>query len=403
VPKKLLVYGAMFSAHLEDAAAFGWEKTDPAHNWGELIAAKNDELDRLADIYVNLLKNAGVALIEGRGMVTGPHSVEAAGRTYTAERILIAVGGWPDQPQVPGLQDHAITSNEALNLPHRPDEVVVYGSGYIAVEFAGIFNGFGATTHLVYRAEKPLRGFDDDLRTAFAEAAAERGVILHPATTIAGVAADGDTKEVTLSNGAVIKADTVLAATGRKPLTANLGLEEVGVECTSNGAIIVDEDNQTSVASIYAIGDVTDQINLTPVAIAEGHALADNLYGGGNRRVDYRNVASAVFSIPPIGSVGLSEDEARAKGYKPMVFVESFRPMKNTISRRNEKILMKLIVDADTDVVLGGHMIGDDAPEIIQGVAIAIKAGATKADFDATIGIHPTAAEEFVTMRTPQS
>lgn len=403
VPKKLLVYGASFSAEVEDAVGFGWEEVDPAHNWGQLIATKDAELDRLAGIYVNLLKNAGVTLIEGRGVITGPNSVSVGGKEYTAARILIAVGGWPTMPDVPGLEEHAISSNEALNLSHRPDEVVVYGSGYIAVEFAGIFNGFGATTHLVYRADDPLRGFDHELRTAFAEAAAERGIIMHPATTIKEVTSEGDEKVVALSDGTTLKVDVVMAATGRAPLTANLGLEDVGVEMASNGAIIVNEDSQTNVPSIYAIGDVTDRINLTPVAIAEGHALADTLYGNHPRRADHTNVASAVFSMPPICSVGMSEEDAITAGITPKVFAASFRAMKNTISGRSEKSLMKLIVHPTTDVVLGAHMLGPDAPEIIQGIAIAIKAGATKADFDATIGIHPTAAEEFVTMRTPRA
>ena len=402
VPKKLLVYGASFSAEAEDAVGFGWEEIDPAHNWGQLIATKDAELDRLAGIYVNLLENAGVTLIEGRGVITGSNSVSVGGKEYTAERILIAVGGWPVMPDVPGLKEHAISSNEALSLTHRPDEVVVYGSGYIAVEFAGIFNGFGATTHLVYRADEPLRGFDHELRTAFAESAAERGIIMHPATTISDVTADGDMKVVTLSDGTTLHVDTVMAATGRAPLTANLGLEDVGVEMAGNGAIIVNEDSQTNVASIYAIGDVTDRINLTPVAIAEGHALADTLYGNHPRRADHTNVASAVFSMPPICSVGMSEDDAITAGISPKIFAASFRAMKNTISGRSEKSLMKLVVDPASDVVLGAHMLGPDAPEIIQGIAIAIKAGATKADFDATIGIHPTAAEEFVTMRTPR-
>lgn len=400
VPKKLLVYGAAFSADLEDAVGFGWEEMDPAHNWGQLIETKNKELDRLSGIYTNLINNAGVTLIEGRGIVTGPHSVKVGDKSYTAERILIAVGGWPTTPEVPGLAENSISSNEALDLPHRPDEVVIYGSGYIAVEFAGIFNGYGATTHLVYRADEPLRGFDHDLRKAFAEAAAERGVILHPSTTIASVKADGDMKTVTLSDGSEITADLVMAATGRKPMTDGLGLELLGVEMDENGAVIVNEDSQTSVQSIYAIGDVTDRINLTPVAIAEGHALADTLYGNNPRRADHSNVASAVFSMPPLCSVGISEDDAIDQGLKTKIFVSSFRAMKNTISGRAEKTLMKLIVDSDSDVVLGAHMVGPDAPEIIQGIAIAIKAGATKAHFDATIGIHPTAAEEFVTMRT---
>ena len=403
VPKKLLVYGASFAADLEDAIGFGWDDVDPAHNWGHLMDTKTAELDRLAGIYVSLLENAGVTLIEGRGRITGPHSVEVGGKTYTAERILIAVGGWPSIPDIPGLREHAISSNEALELPHRPDRVVVFGSGYIAVEFAGIFNGFGADTHLVYRADLPLRGFDHDVRTSFAAAAEDRGISMHSEKTITAVKeADDGIKKVTLSDGSIIDADVVMAATGRAPMTADLGVEQVCLTLMPNGAIKVDENSRTNIPSIYAIGDVTDRINLTPVAIAEGHALADSLFGKNPRTVDHSNVASAVFSMPPIGSVGMSEDDAVASGLNPKIFAASFRAMKNTISGRPEKTLMKLVVDPESDCVLGAHMVGPDAPEIIQGIAIAVKAGATKADFDATIGIHPTAAEEFVTMRTPR-
>ena len=403
VPKKLLVYGASFASDLEDAIGFGWEEVDPAHNWGQLIDTKNTELDRLAGIYVSLLENAGVTLIQGRGRVTGPHSVTVGDKTYTAERILIAVGGWPSLPDIPGLRDHAITSNEALDLPHRPDRVVVFGSGYIAVEFAGIFNGFGAETHLVYRADKPLRGFDEGLRSAFATAAEDRGIHMHSGVTITSVTAnDEGEKIITLSDGSTIEADCLMAATGRAPMTNDLGLENVDLNLAANGAIIVDAESRTNIPSIFAIGDVTDRVNLTPVAIAEGHAFADTFYNSNPRVVDHSNIASAVFSMPPIGSVGLSEEEAQAKGLNPVIFEASFRAMKNTISGRPEKTLMKLIVHPESDVVLGAHMMGPDAPEIIQGIAIAIKAGATKADFDATIGIHPTAAEEFVTMRTPR-
>lgn len=400
VPKKLLVYGAQFSADLEDAIGFGWQEVDTAHDWGQLIQTKNVELDRLAGIYQSLLNNAGVTIISGRGVLTGPNSVMVDGREISAKTILIAVGGWPFIPDVPGLAEHAISSNEALDLSHRPDEVVVYGSGYIAVEFAGIFNGFGAKTHLVYRADEPLRGFDQDIRHAFTEAAAERGIILHPGNTITSVEGDDDNKTIHLSDGSKISADTLMVATGRKPNVTGLGLEAAGVAMTDAGAIKVDAESRTNIPSIYAVGDVTDRINLTPVAIAEGHAFADTLYGDMPRVVDHRNVASAVFSMPPIASVGISEDDAIAASIPIKVFEASFRAMKNTISGRNEKTYMKLIVATENAKVLGVHMMGPDAPEIIQGMAIAIKAGATKADFDATIGIHPTAAEEFVTMRT---
>lgn len=406
VPKKLLVYGSAFSAEVEDAAGFGWDTglpdNDLGHDWGQLITRKNTELDRLSGIYTSLLENAGVELISGRGVVVDAHTVAIGEKRITAERILVAVGGWPSLPPVEGLAEHAISSNEALDLSHRPDEVVVFGSGYIAVEFAGIFNGFGAKTHLVYRADLPLRGFDEDIRKAYAEVAEGRGIILHPGTSISKVTGDDQEKTITLDNGEVITADTLMAATGRKPNTEGLGLAEARVTLDDAGAIKVNEARQTSVASVYAIGDVTNRINLTPVATGEGHALADTLYGGNPRDVDLDDVPTAVFSQPPIATVGLTEEEAEAAGATYDVYQAHFRAMKNTISGRDERTLMKLIVDRKSDKVIGAHMLGPDSPEIIQGIGIAIKAGATKAHFDATIGIHPTAAEEFVTMRTPR-
>ena len=409
VPKKLLMFGSLFSAEVEDAIGFGWgdDHADSddgiawSHNWGGLITRKNAELDRLSGIYQNLLDNAGVELIAGRGVITGPHSVRVGEREYTAERILIAVGGWPHFPPVEGVADHGISSNEALELSYRPDEIVIFGAGYIAVEFAGIFNGFGSKTHLVYRADLPLRGFDEDLRKGLAEAMEARGIILHPGCTITGVTGDDNAKDVALSDGTTISADTLMVAAGRKPMTDGLGLEAVGIETDQSGAIPVDENSMTLVPSIYAIGDVTNRINLTPVAIAEGHVFADTIYGGMARLMDHRNVPSAVFSQPPIGSVGLTEEQARQDGFDPVIYASSFRAMKNTISGREEKTVMKLVVDQSSNKVIGAHMLGPDAPEIMQGLAIAIKAGATKADFDATIGIHPTSAEEFVTMRQP--
>lgn len=402
VPKKLLVFGAQFSAELEDAVGFGWDAMEPGHDWGRLIAAKTAELDRLAGVYTDLLDQAGVELIHGRGVITGPHRVAVGNREITAERILVAVGGWPHFPPIEGLSEHGISSNEALSLSHRPDEVVIFGAGYIAVEFAGIFNGLGARTHLVYRAELPLRGFDEDIRAGLAEAMEGRGIILHPGCTITSVTGDEMAKSVTLSDGSVIAADTVMVATGRKPMTSGLGLEEVGIVTDAAGAIPVDADSRTAVPSIHAIGDVTNRINLTPVAIAEGHAFADSVYGKTPRQADHATVPSAVFSQPPIGSVGLTEEAALDQGIKAIIYLARFNPMKNTISGRVEKTVMKLIVDGASDRVIGAHMLGPDAPEIMQGIAVAIKAGATKADFDATIGIHPTAAEEFVTMRQPR-
>ncbi len=400
VPKKLLMYGSAFSSEVEDARGFGWQINQmQPHDWPALIAAKNAEVNRLERIYRSLLKNAGATLISGWAKVTGPHEVTVDGASYSAAKILLAIGGLPNIVNTPGLANHAITSNEALDLAQLPDEILVYGSGYIALEFAGIFNGFGAKTHLVYRSNLPLRGFDEDLRARAAVALADRGITLHSGSVINDVTVSGQRKKVTLRSGVSFLVDQVMAATGRRPNTAGLGLDAVGVNTGQHGEIIVDAESRTSVSSIFAIGDVTNRINLTPVAIAEGHAFADSEFGGNKRVADHTNVASAVFSQPPIASVGMTEAEAEAAFVSITIFTSEFRPMKNTISGRDEKTFMKLIVDGASDRVVGVHMMGPDSAEIMQGIAVAIKAGATKADFDNTIGIHPTAAEEFVTMR----
>ncbi|MDB2390218.1 glutathione-disulfide reductase [Alphaproteobacteria bacterium] len=402
VPKKLLMYGSQFSADLDDARGFGWQVDAPMHDWKHLITAKNTELNRLESIYVSLLENAGATLLRGFATVTGPHSVSVNGEEITAETILLAVGGIPQMIDVPGMYDHAITSNEALDLDAFPSEILIYGGGYIALEFAGIFNGYGAKTHLVYRGDLPLRGFDEDVRRHIAVAMQDRGIILHPGTTVDALEDDSGRKIATLSDGSKIHADQVMAATGRKPNTATLGLAEIGVKMGRNGEVLVDANSRTSVPSIYAVGDVTDRVNLTPVAINEGHAFADTLYGNNPRIISHENIASAVFSQPPIATVGLSESQAIEKYDKIRVYESTFRAMKNTISGRGEKTYMKLIIDDASDKVVGAHMMGPDSGEIMQGIGIAVKAGATKADFDATIGIHPTAAEEFVTMRSPR-
>ena len=402
VPKKLLMYSSAFSADAADAVGYGWQVTVDGHDWPALIAAKNAELDRLEGIYRSLLENAGVELVEGRGVITGPNSVRVGDRDITAERILVATGGWPHIPDAPGLAENAITSNEALDLAQRPDSVAVYGAGYIAVEFASIFNGFGIETHLVYRGDLPLRGFDGDIRARCAEALAGRGIILHPGCTVEKVESREGQKSVTLGDGSVLAVSQIMAATGRAPNTAGLGLVSAGVELGRKGEVIVDAGSQSSVPSIYAVGDVTDRIALTPVAIAEGHALADTLYGGRPRQVSHEDVPSAVFTQPPIASVGLSEEQARESLGEITIYTSKFNAMKNTLSGRSEKTFMKLIVETASDRVVGAHMLGPDAGEIMQGIGVAVVAGATKADFDATIGIHPTAAEEFVTMRTPR-
>ena len=401
VPKKLLVYGASFANEFEDAAGFGWQIDGAHHVWGDLIAAKDKEIARLEGIYRNLLKNAGADLIEGRGRITGPHEVSVGDKKYSAKHILVAVGGWPFLPDVEGIADHAITSNEALDLLERPSSIAIHGAGYIALEFASIFNALGTDTHLIYRGDLPLRGFDEDVRAHMVKSLSERGIHLHAQTDIISVSQSGSQKQLHFKNGDSLLVDVFMGATGRKPKTNGLGLEEVGVQMTEAGAIIVDEMSQSSVPSIYAVGDVTNRVNLTPVAIAEGHAFADSLYGGMKRSISHETIASAVFSMPPIASVGLSETEA-GHNHELVIYDSKFRAMRNTLSGRPEQSYMKLIVDAKTDKVLGVHMVGPDSAEIMQGIAIAVKMGATKADFDACIGIHPTAAEEFVTMRSPR-
>ena len=396
VPKKLLVYGASFAGEFADARGFGWTLDNPRHDWGKLIQAKREELDRLAGVYRGLLDDAGVAVLQGQGVLVDAHSVEVAGKIWTAERILLAVGGAPYLPAIEGLAEHGITSNEALDLDARPEEIVILGGGYIAVELAGVFAGFGSKTHLVFRADKVLRGFDDTMRAGLMQALENRGIILHPNTAATKI----DGKQVVLDNGTTLKADAVLAALGRRPNTAGLDLEEAGVARAKNGAIIVDEMGQTNQKSIYAIGDATDRVNLTPVAIAEGQRFAARVYGGKSApTLNYGQIASAVFSQPPLASIGLTEADAAKAGEAVDIYESRFRPMKNTISGRDEKSMLKLIVRQADGRIIGAHMLGIDAPEIIQGIAIAMTAGATKADFDATIGIHPTTAEEFVTMR----
>ncbi len=399
VPKKLLVYASHFAHDFEDAHGFGWNTGENAHDWKQLIDNKNTELDRLEGIYHRLLREAGVDEITGTGKVVDPHTVEVEGKTYTAEHILVATGGWPHLPDIPGIE-HAITSNEALDLETLPKKVVIVGGGYIAVEFAGIFHGLGAEVHIIIRADNILRGFDQTVRDALRNEMEKQGIHVHSECMVRSIEKTDNGYSLRLDQIDFMDADLVMYATGRKPNTAGIGLQEVGVELDKNGAIVVDDLSKTSVDSIYAIGDVTDRVQLTPVAIAEGMALVRTLYEGKPTPMTYDNIPSAVFSTPPIGSVGLTEEEAR-RDHKIEIYQSTFRPMKHTLSGRDERSVMKLIVDKATDKILGAHMMGVDAPEIIQGIGIAVKAGATKADFDATVGIHPTAAEEFVTMREP--
>ena len=401
VPKKLLVYASHFAHDFVDAAGFGWQVDERRHDWRALIGNKDQEIARLNGVYRRLLEGAGCTLFEKTATLVDAHTIDLGDSRVTAERILIATGGWPVLPDLPGVQEHAITSNEAFFLDRFPERLVIVGGGYIAVEFAGIFNGLGAKVTQLYRGPLFLRGFDDDIRTALAEELPRSGVGLRLRTDVTGIAKTTNGLCVSLNDGQTIETDLVMYATGRRPKTEALGLEAAGVVLDDQGAVVVDETYRTSVETVYAIGDVTNRIQLTPVAIAEGHALADTLFGGRPRGVSYRNVPTAVFSQPPIGTVGLTEAQARQRIPRIDVYRSSFRPMKFTLSGREERCLMKLLVDRDNDRVVGCHMIGMDAPEIIQGLAVAMNAGATKADFDRTIGIHPTAAEEFVTMREP--
>jgi glutathione reductase (NADPH) len=401
VPKKLMVYAAHFKEEFEEAEGFGWTVGPRAFNWPKLIENKNAEIARLNGIYGSLLNNAGVELFQARATVTGPHSVDVGGKTVTAERILVAVGGWPTMPDEPG-NEHMISSNEFFFLDDLPKRVIVGGGGYIAVELAGVLNGLGAKVTQLYRGPMFLRGFDDDVRTFLAAEIRKKGIDLRMNTIIDRVDKNDDgTLTASLSDGTVMEADAILMAIGRTPKTAGLGLEEVGVDLAANGAIKVNDAFQTSVPSIYALGDVIDRVALTPVAIAEGMVFAHNTYGRGGREMDYRDIPTAVFSQPPIGTIGLTEAEAREAFNEIDVYKSDFRPMKHTLSGSDERSLMKLIVDRESDRVVGLHMVGPEAGEIAQGFGVAFKAGATKADFDDTIGIHPTAAEEFTTMREP--
>ncbi|MEQ9811814.1 MAG: glutathione-disulfide reductase [Azospirillaceae bacterium] len=401
VPKKLLAYAAHFAHDIEDAAGFGWHFGRPHHDWKKLIAAKDKEIGRLNGIYRRLLEGAGVEIFDDRATFLDQHTLKVGDRQVTAERILIAVGGWPNLPEEPGAKEHGITSNEVFFLEEMPKRVLIAGGGYIAVEFASIFHGLGAEVCQLYRGELFLRGFDDDVRMFLAEEMAKAGVDLRFNTIITRIGRSHDCLVAELSDGATIETDAVIYAIGRTPNTSSLGLDKAGVKVAENGAIPVGEDFSTNRPHIYAIGDVIDRVQLTPVAIAEGHVLADTLFGGmADRSVDYTYIPTAVFSTPEIGTVGLSETAARSRYPAGIdIYRTSFKPLKHTLSGRDAKMMMKLLVERASQRVVGCHIVGDDAGEMVQSVAIAINVGATKADFDRTIGIHPTSAEELVTMR----
>jgi len=400
VPKKILVQASEYGRFARDSRGFGWDGPAPQHDWARLIAHKDAEIGRLNAIYQRMLGESGVTMFNAHAAFVDPHTLEVGGRRVTAGRIVIATGGSPMvQPPIAGME-HGITSDEAFRLKELPRRVLMVGGGYIAVEFAGIFAGLGAETHLVFRQHLPLRGFDHELREGLAVAMAAEGMHLHPSQTVHKVERRAEVRHVTLTSGKEVEVDLVFFAVGRTPRTRGLGLERVGVSVDERGSVIVDAENATGQGHIYAIGDVSNRMNLTPVAIAEGHHLADRLFGrGAPRSWSFAAVPTAVFSAPPIATVGPTEEAAAQNG--PVdVYVARFRPMRHVLSKRPGETLMKMIVEQASQRVVGVHMLGDDVPEMMQGIGVALTAGATKQDFDRTVGIHPTSAEEFVTMRT---
>ncbi|MGI9425430.1 MAG: glutathione-disulfide reductase [Hyphomicrobiaceae bacterium] len=401
VPKKLLVYASRFHDEFEDAVGFGWSPVAPTFDWAKLIANKDAEIARLEGLYLRNLESAGVEAHHCRAEIVDPHTIRllSDGQTVTADKILVATGGHVNLDEdLPGVE-HVITSNEAFHLERFPKRIVVAGGGYIAVEFAGIFAGLGAETTLIYRRDKILRGFDEDLRDSLTEELQRRGIRIITNQVFTGIEKPGDGLAGTITSGEVLEADQIMFAIGRNPNTENLGLEQAGVEVGRRGEIRVNEHSQSSVTNIYAVGDVTDRVNLTPVAIREGHAFADSVFGNAPRKVTYDMIPTAVFSTPEIGTVGMPEHEAREAFKNIDVYKSKFRPMKGTMSGREERMLMKLLVNADDQRVVGCHIVGPDAGEIVQMAAIAMRMGATKPDFDATMALHPSAAEELVTMR----
>ncbi len=400
VPKKLLVYASHFAEDFEDAGGFGWETGPARFSWKKLIQAKDKEIDRLNGVYLDLLSNAGVKLFNGRGAFIDPHTLRVGDETLTAERILIATGGTPWVPEIPGI-GLAITSNEAFDLQELPRRVAIVGGGFIACEFAGIFNGLGSSVTQLYRGDAVLRGFDHDVRRVVGSELVKKGVDLKLEADVASIEKTPSGLLLTLVDGGSLEVDQVMYATGRVPLVRDLGLVDIGLNVKADGRVVVDDFSQTSIEHIYAVGDVTSRVNLTPVALYEGHSFADSVFGGHARPVNHEYVPSAVFSQPPVGTVGYSEEDAVTHFGPIDVYLSEFRAMKHTLSGRDEKTMMKLIVEQKGQKVVGIHIVGPDAPEIVQGFAVAVKSGLTKERFDCTIGIHPTAAEELVTMRSP--
>ncbi|MEO1721654.1 MAG: glutathione-disulfide reductase [Pseudomonadota bacterium] len=401
VPKKLLVYASTYAEHFEDAAGFGWTVGERSHDWTKLRAAKEQEITRLEGLYEKNVERHGGDTFKLRAKLVDPHTVMLAdGRQFTAKHILVAVGGAPHIPEFPG-NEHAITSNEIFDLEAFPKRILILGGGYIAAEFAGIMNGLGAETTLAYRGARILRTFDHDASDLVMEEMVKKGIDLRLNANIERIEKTNEGLVATLTDGSTVTVDAVLAALGRKPNTDGLGLAEVGVELRKNGAIAVDEYSQTALPSIYAVGDVTSRLDLTPVAIREGVAFHETVFKGNPTKPDHALVATAIFTQPEVGTIGLSEAAARAEGHDIEIYRSKFRPMVHTLSGRDEKMLMKLVVDKADRKVLGVHIVGHGAGEMIQLAAIAVKMGATKEDFDRTVAVHPTAAEELVTMREP--
>lgn len=401
VPKKLFVYASQFSEAFEDAAGFGWTLGEARFDWKTLVANKDREIDRLNKIYIRNVEAAGAEIFHCRAELKGPNTVYLVGeeREVTAQFILIATGATPHVPQNVPCCQHAITSNDAFHLEELPERITIVGGGYIAVEFAGIFHGLGVKTSLLYRGEQILRGFDDDLRNGLAEEMTKKGIDVRTHANVTGIDKAGSGYRVSIDKADDLETNLVMYATGRTPNTQGLGLESAGVTLDGSGAVAVDAYSMTNVDNIYAVGDVTDRLALTPVAIREGAAFAETVFNGNPTAADHTDVPTAVFSQPELGTVGLTEAQANAEFTDVRVYRSTFRPMKHTLSGRDEMMMMKLVVDGETDRVLGCHIMGPDAGEMIQIVGIAIKMKATKAQFDATVAVHPTAAEELVTMR----
>jgi glutathione reductase (NADPH) len=401
VPKKLLSYAAHFHEEFEDAAGYGWEVGETRFSWSRLIENKDREIDRLNKVYLGLLENSGVKLYQAHGKMLSPHEVQVGEETVSADKILIATGARPWVPDIPGAE-HSITSDEAFHLESLPESVVVIGGGFIACEFAGIFNGLGSKVVQLYRGEQILRGFDDDVRHTLAAELQKKGIEIQLNINVTELIRQTDGHiNIKLDDGSELQAETVMFATGRVPNVRGLGLQDAGVHALPGGMIPVDEYSQTNLKNVFAVGDVTNRVNLTPVALMEGHAFADSEFGGNPRPVNHRFIPSAVFSHPPVATVGFTEKEAAIHYGQLDVYKSVFTPMKHTLSGRQEKTMMKLLVQSSSDKVVGLHVVGMDAPEIVQGFAVAIKSGLTKKQFDLTTGIHPTAAEELVTMRVP--